>query len=171
MEMKQSSIVHADQEVGVNDPTALAVALTDVNSQFTIENGTVALATAGRSNYQAALAAFYTLDQCEWSVSPRRRNGRLNYQAALAALLPNVNGQAAPCRLSGCLPGVPYCIRAGTVYGYRRASWSPRFLVDPSVARRQLLAYRLYCIICVKTNLMYPRSPAQLCPNDAYSRE
>ena len=34
-----------DQVVGVNDPTALAVVLTDVNSQFTIENGTAALAT------------------------------------------------------------------------------------------------------------------------------
>ena len=103
--------MHADQEVGVNDPTALAVALTDVNSQFTIENGTVALATVGRSNYQAALAAFNTLDQCEWSVSPRRRNGRLNYQAALAAVSPRRrNGRSNyQVALATRRPSPPYC--------------------------------------------------------------
>ena len=79
--LKQSSIrfrnlAMLNQVVGVNDPTALAVVLTDVNSQLTIANGQAAPGRlAGRSNYQAA-------------------PGRLSK-------LTNENGQAAPGRLRG----------------------------------------------------------------------
>ena len=100
MEMQQSSIVHADREVGVNDPTALAVVLTDANSQFTIEQW-----YGGPGHRQADRTTRRPLPSLtRWPMRMARQPWLTYWQielpGGLCRLQSNENGHAAPCRLA-----------------------------------------------------------------------